>query len=122
MFALAEALFDRGAGVPADRLEWVLADLGDFLGRAGHKTRTFFLITLALVEWLPLFMGRFGRMSRLSPAARVDYLSRLDASPLAPLLALPKAMVSLVYYEHPEALAETGYDHQPLVVRARSAE
>jgi hypothetical protein len=31
------------------------------------------------------------------------------------LLALPKAMLALVYYEHPDALAETGYDGKPLV-------
>lgn len=116
--ALAGALFDRGSGIPEDRLQWLLADLGDFAGHAGPKTRTFFLITLYLLEWLPPFFGHFSRMSRLPIDRRLDYLERLDRSALTALIALPKAMISLVYYEHPDALLETGYDHQPLMLAA----
>jgi hypothetical protein len=119
--ALAESLFDRGQGVPEARVAWMIDDLGDFLARAGGKTRTFFLITVMLLEWLPFLFGRFSRLSRLRVEKRVECLERLDASFLAPLIALPKAMLGLVYYEHPEALLETGYDHRPLV-EARQSE
>lgn len=113
--ALAESLFDHGAGIPAARLDWLIDDLGDFLGRAGPKTRTFFLVTLMLLEFLPLFFGFFGRMSRLHGEKRVAYLNRLDHSALAALIALPKAMLGLIYYEHPDAVLETGYDHLSLL-------
>lgn len=96
-------------------MDWLIEDLGDFAGRAGPKTRTFFLLTLMLVEFLPLFFGFFGRMSRLPIEKRLAYLEKLDHSAIAAVIALPKALLGLIYYEHPEALLETGYDHQSLI-------
>ncbi|MCC7386755.1 MAG: hypothetical protein IT384_33275 [Deltaproteobacteria bacterium] len=119
---LAESLFDRGQGLPPERVRWMLDDLADFLGHAGHKTELFFLITLFLIEYLPPLFGRFSRMSRLPLPARVAYLERLDRSRLAALIALPKAMLGLIWYEHPESLLETGYDHQPLLPAPRKIE
>lgn len=114
--ALALALFDRGGGVPADRVEWALDDLASFLAHAGPRTSTLFSVAVALVEWAPaVISGRVSRMSRLSPVERDRYLERLDASRWAILLVLPKALLSLVYYEHPDALRETGYDGTCLV-------
>ena len=106
---LTRALFDLGHGVPEARLTWLLDDLGDFLGRAGAKTRLAFLLTMLVVEWAPPLFGTLGRMSRLSPEARARYLARLDASPLSVVLVAPKAMIGLCYCEHPEVLAELGY-------------
>lgn len=116
--ALAVSLFDAGRGIPAARLDWLLADVDDFTGRAGAKARTGFLATLLILEWIPLLFGVFGRMSRLAPEARVRYLERVDRSGLAALIAVPKAVLGLCYYEHPDVLAELGFDDRPLVHEA----
>lgn len=109
--ALALGLFDRGAGIPEARIAWAIDDLESFLRHAGQKTSALFLITTTLVEWLPiLFVRRLSRMSRLSSETRRDYLEAFDRSVIAIVLVLPKALLSLVYYEHPDALRETGYD------------
>ncbi len=113
--ALTVSLFDAGRGVPDARLDWLLADVDDFTGRAGAKTRTAFLATLLILEWIPVLFGVFGRMSRLEPAARVRYLERVDRSGLAALIAVPKAVLGLCYYEHPDVLEELGYDRRPLI-------
>lgn len=113
--ALAEGLFDRGQGLPADRLTWLLTDLESFLGHAGPRTRGLFVLVVAVLEWLPLLvLGRPTRLSRLPSPARLLFLERLEQGPFAILLALPKAAMSLTYYEHPDALKETGYDAQCL--------
>lgn len=113
--ALARALFDAGRGIPEARLDWMLADVDDFTGRAGAKTRLGFLAALLVLQWSPLFFGAWGRMSALTPEARDRYLERLDRSALAVLIALPKAVLGLCYYEHPEVVAELGYDGRPLI-------
>lgn len=113
--ALAGCLFDAGRGVPEDRLDFALDDVDDFTRRAGTKTRLAFVASLLLLEWLwPLAFGLFGRFSRLPLARRLHLLERIEETALAPLLVLPKAMLCLVYFEHPEALREIGYDAKPL--------
>lgn len=120
LLALGQDLYDRGGGVPRDRLAWAVAEADDFLAHAGPRTTLFFALAMLAVEWGPVLMSAgLGRMSRLTPERRRAYLERLDRSNLAILLALPKALLSLVYYEHPEALAETGYDGACLVPPAR---
>lgn len=115
--ALAACLFDHGQGVPADRLRFALVDVDDFTRRAGWKTRLAFLASLLLLEWLwPLAFGFFGRFSRLALERRLHLLERIEDTQLAPLLVLPKAMLCLVYFEHPDALKEIGYDAKPLRV------
>lgn len=112
---MAVGLFDHGEGLPADRLTWLLTDLESFLGHAGPRTRGLFVLVVAVLEWLPLVvLGRATRLSRLSSTARLEFLERLERGPFAILLALPKAAMSLTYYEHPDALKETGYDAQCL--------
>jgi hypothetical protein len=109
--ALALALFDRGRGVPEERLAWAAEDLRSFLDHAGPRTSFAYWATLYLVEWMPLLViGRFARMSRLSTEQRIHYLEAFERSRFAILLVLPKALLALVYYEHPESLRETGYD------------
>jgi hypothetical protein len=111
--ALARGLYDRGEGVPEERLEWAVRDLASFLAHAGPRTTFLLALTTLAVEWLPIFfIGRFARLSRLPPDARARYLEKLDASRLSIALVLPKALLGLVYYEHPDAVRETGYDGQ----------
>jgi hypothetical protein len=109
--ALALGLFDRGEGIPEARLQWAIDDVESFLAHAGQKTSGLFLLAITLVEWLPFLMvHKLSRMSRMSSQARAEYLEAFDRSPIAIVLVLPKALLSLVYYEHPDALKETGYD------------
>jgi hypothetical protein len=114
--SLARALFDRGHGIPADRLEWMIQDLGDFMLGAGPKTRTIFLLNVLALDLLaPLLRKKLRRLRALSPEDAVAFLEHLDESNLAILIALPKAMLALIYYEHHEAIRETGYDALPLI-------
>lgn len=119
--SLARALFDRGSGIPADRLEWMIQDLGDFMAGAGPKTRTAFLLNILVLDLLaPVLRRKLGRLRSLPPEDTVALLEQLDESNLAILLPLPKAMLALIYYEHPEAIRETGYDALPLITGGRS--
>lgn len=109
--ALALGLFDRGQGVPETRIDWMIEEVESFLEHAGSRTAWIFLFALAVLELFPLLLlGEFARMSRLSPLRRAEYLERFDRSRLAIVLALPKALLAIVYYEHPDAVRETGYD------------
>ena len=111
MRALALGLFDTGAGIPVERLDWMLHDADDFLRAAGPKTSALFVGVMTALEGLPVAFGEGPhRFSKLDPSARARFLERLDSSRLSMLIALPKAVLGLVYYEHPDAAAQTGYD------------
>src|SRR5437660_10200938 len=89
LVALARGLFDRGEGVPDERLDWAVNDLASFLAHAGPRTSFLLALTTAVVEWCPLFfIGHFSRMSRLPSAARSRYLEKFDRSRLAIILVL----------------------------------
>lgn len=110
--ALAEALFTTSAGPPnAARVRWLCAEVHDFVTRVGGRSRLLFRLALWLVTWLaPLFSLRPGPMRWYSPTHRARFLHRFERSFAAPLLLLVKAITSIVYYEHPEAAAEVGFD------------
>lgn len=113
--ALCQCIFDRGHGIPPDRMSFALVDVDDFTRRAGPKTRFAFLASLLLLQWIwPLAFGFFGRFSALPISRRLDLLEKIEATALAPMLVLPKAMLCLVFFEHPDALKEIGYDGRPL--------
>lgn len=108
MRALAGHLVGGG---DAARLEWAIGDLSDFLASAGPRTSLIFSVALFFVAWMPLFfIGRLGPLSKLAPEHGALYLEKLDRSRLAALLLLPKALFSLVYFEHPDSLKEIGFD------------
>ncbi|MEO7093453.1 MAG: hypothetical protein ABI175_09395, partial [Polyangiales bacterium] len=71
---------------------------------------------LVLLELLPLFVvGRLSRCSSLPLATRVLYLQRLEAGPitqLALLVVLWKSVLTIIYFEHPEAAPHLGHDHR----------
>jgi hypothetical protein len=110
--ALAEALFSTEAGPPpAERLDWLVRELDDFLDRMGGRGRLLLLLSLFAVSWLaPLLTFRLRSLRSLPLPARIDALERLERSRLAmPLLAV-KAILSVLYYEHPDAAREIGFD------------
>lgn len=107
--AIAEALFARGgAPPPAERMTFVVCELEDFLARAGTRSRCMLTFSLWAVATLaPLVAGRFARFTSLPVAERVAALEALEARLPEPLLAV-KALLCLVYYEHPDAAREVG--------------
>jgi hypothetical protein len=109
--AMAEAVFSReGRPPPADRMAWLRTDIEDFLARAGLRARLMLTFMTLLVTWLaPLFVGRLAPLGALPLELRIQALERLEARFGEPLLAV-KAMLSLIYYEHPDAAREVGFD------------
>ncbi|HMJ09893.1 MAG TPA: hypothetical protein VK524_00735, partial [Polyangiaceae bacterium] len=87
----------------------------DFLARAGTRTRFLIRLSAGLVNLLaPWVIFRIGPLRRLPLPDRIRALSRLEQSGFnAPLLAI-KALLSLLYYEHPEAAREVGFDGECL--------
>lgn len=111
--AFAEAFFSRdGTAPPAARLDWFVADLADLLGHAGGRARFVIRACLSTITWLvpPLLMGRLARFGSLSVPERIEALERTERSPAALALFALRAITSLVYYEHPDASREIGWD------------
>jgi hypothetical protein len=110
--AVAEALFATSAGPPsAERIDWLLLEIEDFLARAGPRTRFVLGLAVFAVNLLaPLLVLRFISLRRLPLAHRVHALRNLENSPLAAPLFAVKALLYLIYYEHPEAAREVGFD------------
>lgn len=112
---LAQALYDDGAAPGVDaRLDWLVGEVDDFVGRAGWVTRLSLHLALFALEALPALLG-FGprRLTSLSREASVRYLARLErdhADGVGVALVSWKSVLTVLYFEHPDALAETNYD------------
>ncbi len=110
--AIAEALFATARAPAApERLDWLELELEDFLARAGARTRFVLrLAVFAVCVLAPLGVLRFVPLRHLRLADRIHALRRLESSKFsAPLFAV-KALLSLLYYEHPDAAREIGFD------------
>jgi hypothetical protein len=118
--AIASAVFARaGAPPPEDRLAYLGAELEDFLARSGPRARGM----LSLMIWIvaivaPLLLGKLGTLRALGHADRVRALDQLERRFGEPLIAV-KAILCLIYYEHPAAALEVGFDGQCLAPRSR---
>ena len=121
--SIAEAIFARDGKSPSpDRLAWVGQELSDFLARAGARTRVLLSAMIWLVSLLgPLFIGRLALLGALTLDVRIVALDRLERNFGAPLLAV-KALLCLVYYEHPDSARDAGVDGACLLPRAPSTE
>lgn len=110
--AIAGTLFARDDGAPpVDRLTWLGDDLNHFFAHAGTRSRSVFLLCITAIDLLaPLLIGRLGRFSSLPPEARAAALTRFEESPLALAFFGAKAALCIVWYEHPAAAREVGYD------------
>ena len=110
--ALAEALFaTRDGAPPAERIGWLSEELDDFFARVGTKSRWLFLLSLFTVSVVaPLLVGRLSPLASLPLDVRTRALERMERGSFAlPLLAV-KAMLCVMYYEHPDAAREIGFD------------
>jgi hypothetical protein len=90
---------------------WLLDDLDHFLGHAGAQARFSFGLCVRAVAWVcPWLVGRPGPFAALSLAQRLRALERLERTPLGLALFGAKALLCLVWYEHPENERAIGYD------------
>ena len=115
-YAIAEALFSAPEGPPNERrLRWLCAELGDFVARIGPKPRFLYRFAVFAVIWIaPLWVlrplpGKWGSVER-----RIRLYNRIERSTLGPALLAVKAIMCILYYEHPEAAKEIGFDGQCL--------
>jgi len=114
--SLGEALFTdpEQTDAPRDRFDWMVDDCDDMVAHASDQLRHTLRLSLVLLELLPLFViGRFARMTSLPLEERERFLATLESSrlPYVALLVVGlKSILSLVYFEHPYALAMMGYD------------
>lgn len=113
--ALAEAVFHDGTGRDIDdRIAWLLPEVDRLVSATSTRVRLAYRATLWLLSWAPFFVSlRLARLSGCTIEERISFLQRLDHHPIGlfRLLLVPwKTALAFVYYEHPEALAETGYD------------
>jgi hypothetical protein len=108
---IAEALFLTDQGPPpAERLDWLALETEDFLARAGARSRFVVGLALLVVGLLaPLVVFRFVSLARMAVRDRARALGRLEDSFGAPVLAV-KAMLCILYYEHPDAARGVGFD------------
>jgi len=110
---IAEALFLTTEGPPpSERLDWLDREVEDFLARAGARSR--FVVSLALFAvsvLAPLMLLRFVPLARLAVVDRARALARLEDKFGAPVLAA-KALLCVIYYEHPDAALSIGFDGQ----------
>ena len=110
--AVAQAIFAKSNGPPPqERVDWLVSELDDFLARSGAKARWLFRLSLLAVSVLaPLFLFRFVPLRALPLEERSHALDKMESSRFAlPLLAV-KAMLCIIYYEHPDAAREIGFD------------
>lgn len=112
--AFAEAFFSTDFDPPpAERMDWFVDDLDDFIGRLNPRARGLFHLVMAVPTYVaPLFVRHVGRLADLPVRARVEALEALEHSSLGMPLFAAKAMTSLVYYEHPDAAREIGWDQR----------
>jgi len=110
--ALAEALFLTADGPPpVERVRWLSREVDDFFARSGSKSRLVFVLSLFAVGLLAPLHVRSAKSLRAMPVAlRGEAIGRLERGIFAlPLLAL-KAILCIIYYEHPDASLEIGFD------------
>lgn len=110
--AVAEALYTTREGPPpTERLDWLVDDLDHFVAQAGPRAgRVFGLCLLAISVLAPLLALRCVPFRWLSLDTRTRALERMERSPFALALFGAKALLSIVYYEHPDAAASIGFD------------
>lgn len=110
MLAMAEAIFSTSERpLPPDRLEYLRRELPDLLNRAAPRGRLMFRLgTFAISTIAPLLIGRLPPLRRLPLDVRIRALRKMEASAFVAALIAVRAVLCLVYYEHPDAAAEIG--------------
>lgn len=112
LMSVAEALFSTSAGAPpAERIAWLRGELKDFMGRGTFTGRTLFTVAALVISLVaPLRVGSLPPFRRMPLGKRVQALALFEASKLSPLLIAVRAILCLLYYEHPDSVHALGFD------------
>ncbi len=107
---LVETLFATEEGpAPADRVDWLCDDLHDFMARSGARARGLYRLCVTAITWLgPLHVRRLGRFADLPFEARAEALERMERGPFGMAVFGAKAMLCILWYEHPANARRTG--------------
>ena len=110
--ALAEAYFsDENGPPPAARLDWLIEEIDDFVRHAGPRARlTFQGATKAVSALAPVAIGKLPPLRGLTLEDRVRAIEKFEATQLGLAALGAKAMLCIIYYEHPDAAREIGFD------------
>lgn len=110
--AVGEVLFATEDGPPPpERMAWLAAQIEDFMARVQRRPAFVFRASLFALSWVaPLLVWRVAPLRALSYETRTRALPRLERTPLAVAVFAVKAMLCIVYYEHPDAAAAIGFD------------
>lgn len=106
---IAEALFATEAGAPdPKRIDWVCADFADFVSRAQGRGRLVMMLSVWFLTWIaPLVVRRLGPLGALPIEKRVEALERVESSSIGFIALAPKAMLCMMWFEHPDTQRET---------------
>lgn len=120
--AVAECLFTSDAGPPPKaRLDWLGRELDDFLERIGSDARNSYLLGLVALSVLgPLLSFSITPLRAMGVERRAKALARVESSFASGLLLAVKAMLCIIYYEHPEAAAGIGFDGRCMLATPES--
>lgn len=112
LHALAGAMFaEEETAPPQARLNWCVYQIDDVLTKSGGRGVLAYRFSLWVLSWVaPLLIFRLPRFARLSHEDRVRALKRFDQSVFRTLLFALKALLCIVYFEHPDAAAEVQFD------------
>lgn len=110
--AVAAAMFDAPDDeATAIRLAWVSDELRTLMADVDAMTRLVFRVSLVLLSrigpWLVLRPWSFRRCDR---AQQLRILERYERSPLGLTLLAVKAMLCIIWFEHPQAAADARFD------------
>lgn len=108
LIAVGEALFSKGgAPPPQERMAFLRSETADYMARGGPLLRLQITIAALVVSVVaPLYLGRLGTTRGLPLERRVRALSSMEHGAGAPLLIAVRALLCMIYYEHPDAAAD----------------
>jgi len=109
---VAAALFRPAGGVvEAERLDWLVTELPAYARSLTLLSSLALHGALLAARLAPVLTGRGLRtLDGCDADEREAALHALEAGPLGLSMVLLKVTCTLVYFEHPGALRETGYD------------
>lgn len=115
--AIGEVVFESArTAPPRARLAWLGHQVEDFLNHVSAQSRLVFRLSVWAVTWLaPLMILRPVPIQWLAPATRARALDRFERSFLGLSLFAVKAILCIIYYEHPDAAEEIAFDGRCLV-------
>ena len=103
--AISEAIFSEDSeAMDQARLDWLVYQYDDFMSRAPAKQRLLFSLATTILSILsPLFILRPVGFSSLTHQDKIRALRKFESRPVGKLLIPVRAILCLIYYEHPHA-------------------